>query len=121
MGSTHRSNQPITQTAYFAVSDLCDAQAPGRLAVVECLSGNGLDVLTDGVQRAGPWDSTQTINAWTKCRDTYATWFIRDDPFAAGIRARYDCVATTGWLNALATRADYSNPAFQAARQACPS
>jgi hypothetical protein len=91
------------------------------LAVVECLTDNGLDVLVDGVQRAGPWDPTQAINAWKSCRDTHATWFIRDDPFAAGIRARYDCVATSGWLNALVAHADYSNPAFQAARQACPS
>jgi hypothetical protein len=78
-------------------------------ALVECLRGNGLDVIVDGSPKPGPWPLDVLGPAWDACRDAYAvSEFGNPSPIAA-VMPRFDCFAENGYVNAVVVPASYGD------------
>jgi putative pyrroloquinoline-quinone binding quinoprotein len=107
--------QPIADGAAFEVAyQGCQESTPGRVALIECLRVNGLEVVVDGVVTGGPHPPELAAAAWNGCRSVFVTWEVPSPLIADNILGRLDCAAGLGWITQVMDRDERANERLNA-------
>jgi hypothetical protein len=119
--STILQGQPSVRdmAAQQAAFASCQESSPGRLALVECLSANGLGVVVDGVVSGGPHPPERAQAAWAACRDVFITWSMPNLMMAETMLGPLDCAAALGWITVIINASERANPQLGPALAQC--